>query len=350
MGTRQANWILALVLIFTSLCSAQELWRAPTVSREDVNDVLSDSRTLWYKSEKYFWHQGSFRTPTGQIGPDKRTDDATDDFPWSHPGGTHRCVGVTDSKFVWFPPDRDILVYDRVPIMGANGIDYRGRLRRVQRDTAPMWTYPKGTMFGEILYYRGHPFEVRIREKITKEHGVDSWDVDIFKPYPTAADLLKVLPKDDPTAVHLRTDGRLVRKTLKARHRTEQSFDKSAWTDTLPKTNMDYRILLNKTFESSMGEYWDEDCVAPTTEQEGHIVPPRYDGAFVGNDPTSCRNCHEHVGKHVSNFDLFRDWYGLVQGSDGIFSYSLADPRYVRRDASRGPGRLLNHLPGKTRE
>src|SRR5262249_32079967 len=102
------------------------------------------------------------------------------EFPWGTPAGTHRTKGVETFRFVWLPRDEN----DRPrPIVW-----FRKRLRGDAVD-GYAWTFPVGAKVGEVLTTSGpdgyaSTFELRIRTRQRSD-----WDVDVFRPYPTAGAL-----------------------------------------------------------------------------------------------------------------------------------------------------------------
>ena len=88
-------------------------------------------------------------------------------------------------------------------------------------------------------------------------------------------------------------------------------------------------LLTTTIFESASGDTWDDEIDGATTNENFHIVPNRYTAAHLGHDRIGCANCHKDVNRSARTFnrrttngqEIFRDWYGRVRGSDGIFSF-----------------------------
>ncbi|HUY89820.1 MAG TPA: hypothetical protein VMV10_13885 [Pirellulales bacterium] len=250
------------------------------------------------------------------------------EFPWGAPAGTHRARGVSSFRFFRLPQDA------------------QGRVRPVVwfRQRGPgdrggyAWTFPVGTVFGEVLALRGpdgrdYTFELRTR---TRNRGY--WSVDAFRPFPTAESLsarIKELRPDwqqnsklAQLVSHLDTPKKLPVQTLADRMPAQRVFQETMGVDNLPPVDDDkliVELLTGTTFRSAAGEVWrgtaGSTTCAPTTSAKFHVVPAGYDAGFISIDDKSCMRCHDSVNLSVDNFDYGRDWYGRIRGSDGIFSF-----------------------------
>src|SRR5690606_37832001 len=138
------------------------------------------------------------------------------------------------------------------------------------------------------------PFELRVRIRES-----DDWDVNAFRPFPTAEDLAERVEELRPQwqeqpplrrlVTHLRQPLRLTVGRLTSRHPLRTAFSQRMGIDTLPPVNDDQlitRLLKETTFRSALGEDWREGTngvrtAAPTTLASYHIVPANYDGGFI---------------------------------------------------------------------
>src|ERR1043165_800283 len=75
--------------------------------------------------------------------PLEKVGNASMEFPWNIPGGTHKGDGTSSLKFHYIPGP---IVWwrDRSPDGKTQGIGYRG-------EPVIRWEYPQGTVFGEVL-------------------------------------------------------------------------------------------------------------------------------------------------------------------------------------------------------
>lgn len=259
------------------------------------------------------------------------------EFPWNAPGGTHRTSGVRTFRFLSLPKDNEgkplPVVWFRHRPTGDSAQGYA-------------WKFPVGTLLGEVLLMRapdGHDytFELRIRMRHSGE-----WGVDVFRPFPEAADLVARVKElrpnwsEQPAVAalieHLEAPAELFQQTLADRH-PRRTFEQTAGIDSLPDVKDDELIkdlLLGTEFKSAAGLNWRRGtngitAAAPTTAASFHIVPAKYDAGFIEVDSVSCFRCHSTVNQHVDRFQSGRDWYGRIRGSDGIFSFHPFSPSSI---------------------
>lgn len=333
----------------------------PKFEDPEMTALVSDERTIFYtEDEMPRCHQdwdGSLpglHSPYYNISANSREPygNGNREFPWGHPAGTHRAAGVYTFRFFRLPQDEQGRT---LPVTW-----YRRHLRH---DTSPgyAWTYPVGTVFGEVLCLRtpdnrGVAFEVRIRRRDQYR-----WEVDAFRPFPTAESLAERItelrsdweskPSLAKLVSHVRQPQALPVGRLTDNH-PRRVFDQQMGIDVLPPIGDDklvIELLTTTPFRSAHGELWRKGTnnvytAAPTTQASFHIVPKGYDGGFVEVDTHSCMRCHETANSHVRDFDSSRDWYGRVRGSDGIFSWHPFDPSSISRNGSQSAPRLRGEL------
>ena len=257
------------------------------------------------------------------------------EFPWGAPAGTHRAGGVRSFRFLWLPHDAAGRTW---PVAWYTN--------QVAGDTSPgyAWVFPIGTVIGEVLTLRApngydYTFELRVRFRESNE-----WGVDVFRPFPTAGHLARRIRQLRPAAAtdprlarllgHLETPRPLTSSYLGDSHPTRQAFSQTMGVDMLPSVGDDRlvrELLISTPFASSMGQVWRRGTnrqwtFAANTNANFHIVPANYDAGFIEVNRKSCMRCHETCNEPVSRFDYFRDWYGHVRGSDGIFSFHPFEP------------------------
>jgi len=320
-----------------------------------ANSLAGDSRLIWYTSKEMpctyqlnnVGHSGGTEfhlcnhnisgDPIESQRPHGKGGNGNIEFPWLT-GGTDNCPNVNSVKFLLLPEGKSIQMFR--PAFPEN------------RGVPPLkgygWTYPVGTIVGELLLMKApngeeHAFELRLRIKDNA-----GWDVDIFRPYPTVIDLVNKIKELRP---HWQSDQRLAaaiyqieqsvpkETRLADNHPDHVAFDVTAGVDELPELpeSLVYE-LMDTPFYSAKNKTWKgANCFAPTTRSQWSIVPARYDGTFLGTDRQSCNKCHENTFDHVTKFDYKRGWYGFVRGSDKIFSFHPIDPDCIRFDASLGP-------------
>lgn len=259
------------------------------------------------------------------------------EFPWNGPAGTHRSSSVGAFRFLYLPTDEN---GKPLPVVW-----YHKHLRGDSSE-GYAWTYPLGTVFGEVLYTKcpdgfSRTFEVRTRTRMTNE-----WDVDVFRPFPTADDLaarvkaLRPSWQEQPNLVkfveHLEKPRALPLRKLEDDH-PSPAFRQKMGVDMLPDLEDEAlvnELLTSTEFRSSLGKKWREGSngvksYAPTTLASYHVVPKNYDAGFIEIDSASCMRCHNTTNQSVDRFDGGRDWYGRIRGSDGIFSFHPFEPSSV---------------------
>lgn len=317
----------------------------PAIADSHLKDIFADSRLLLYTEEEMprvyqLWagdlqgvHTADYNISANSSEP---FGNGNLEFPWSGPAGTHRASNVNAFRFIYLPKDEN---GKTLPVVW-----YR-RYLRGDSSEGYAWTYPLGTVFGEVLYMKcpdgfSRTFEVRTRTRMT-----NTWDVDVFRPFPTSvelADRVKELRPnwaETPTlkkfVEYLEAPRKLPYKQLQDDH-PSPAFTQKAGVDTLPDLDDDKLVseLLGTEFKSALGREWrvgsnGAKSFAPTTSASYHVVPKNYDAGFIEVDSTSCMRCHNTTNQSVDRFDGGRDWYGRIRGSDGIFSFHPFEPGSV---------------------
>jgi hypothetical protein len=223
------------------------------------------------------------------------------------------------------------------------------------------WTFPNGAVLGEVLSIHGpdgrdYTFELRLR---TREVGY--WEVDVYRPFPTAADLAGRIKQLRPGwkahtnlvqfCSHLEEQRPLAVQSLADYQPLVRTFRQTMGVDELPPLDaaLVTELLTTTPFRSALGRVWRQDArgvatCAPTTTSPFHIVPINYDAGFVSLDSQSCMRCHITTNQSVRNFDSGRDWYGRIRGSDGIFSFHPFAPESVSGNGYTAPVRMRSEL------
>jgi hypothetical protein len=319
----------------------------PKVTDAAIQRVLDDPNLIIYTEEEMprayqFWnganqgvHSAYYNISANGGEP---FGNANREFPWGTPAGTHRTKNVRSFRFLLLPRDTEGKV---LPVVW-----YRKQLRG-DGQAAYAWTFPIGTVLGEVLSMRSpdgkdYTFEMRIR---TRERG--DWDVNLFRPFPTAIELSERIKALRPTwadnkqlaeaVAHLEQPLTMTAHTLVDKHPGKRSFQQAMGVDSLPPLGDDAlvtELLTTTRFRSALGEAWRKaegnvKTFAPTTTAAYHVIPANFDAGFIEVDRTSCIRCHESVNESVNAFDGGRDWYGRVRGSDGIFSFHPFAPSSV---------------------
>jgi hypothetical protein len=321
----------------------------PAISDPEVGEALKSSDTIWYdESSMVFLYQDSIESVVGArancvgrtvgenppvsavgklknfFGPDYRFV-----FPFRKAAGTDNVVNERVVNF-WVPPRRNGKV---LPVKYWRP-STRGRW---------YWTFPIGTLFGEILHEKSpagewYPFEIRTRKRYK-----DGWDVNLFRPFAIAEDLASAIIKQRPdwqASVNLReVVQHLKNKNTLVPHKMEsKGFAKifpviQGALDPLPEIKdkaLVTELLTQFPFVSTEGRIWKEngslETYAPSSLAEYSIVPKGYEMGLIPVNEVSCNRCHEHTGRRLIDFDFDIQLYGEIWGEDRIFTWHLFQP------------------------
>ena len=223
----------------------------PYVDNEDIQRLLDDPSLILYTDDEILpayqdWSSGlpGVHAPEYNVSANDREPygNGNVEFPWGSPGGTHRTSNVSTFRFLWLPVDeygeRRPIVWYRKLLSGSSTKGYA-------------WTYPVGTVVGEVLRMQSPDgrlvtFELRVR---IREFG--EWAVDVFRPFPTSDHLVdrirQLRPQwgDDAKLAklvrHLEQPVNLLTRTLTDSH-SQVAFQKTMGTDTLPEVGDDQLV------------------------------------------------------------------------------------------------------------
>jgi hypothetical protein len=279
-----------------------------------------------------------------------QTGNFSKDFPWESPAGMH--IVPHDSfrtfRFVRLPLDQN----DRtLPVAWFHG----NTVDRDNVDDAPplIYTYPSGTVFGEVLMQKigdnnYDPFEVRTRTKRSSQ----DWDVAVYRRWSSSDDLAdsveSLLPREDwsnepgirKVLKHLRQKKALPVINISDRsiHPDRQAITATGGLDVLPAFDDDHfvrTLLASNKLQDVTGGTWEAGTngavsYAPAVATSGslHIVPQNYAAFPYELSNESCMRCHATAGQGVKHFDKsLGRWYGHVGGSDCILSFHPFDAK-----------------------
>jgi cytochrome c5 len=345
------RFVLALSLVFAGNGFAETFLNKeaskeiakiiPSISNKELESYLKSSSALYYNDDTMPKAHQDFEgallglhSPRYNISANysEPYGNGNVEFPWGTPGGLHRVKKIQGIKFLKLPKEEKIKY---VPYT----------------DGSYDWYFPNGTIVGEVLFQEINDkliaYEIRTR---TKNDG--KWRGNIFRPYPSAEDLVKTIKSKFPNykqdeelknlVEHLVSNSNLETYKLENDH-PNKVFSAKADIDFLPEISSEkvVTLLTNKEFVSAAGINWKESSFpasAPSTKAKAHIVPQNYDGGFIAVDSQTCMKCHETTNQHVNKFEASRDWYGRIRGNDGIFSFHIFSPSSISYD---GIGRQI---------
>jgi hypothetical protein len=325
----------------------------PKVDDSQVQSILDDSRLIIYTDREMpecyqIWdgslpglHAVNYNISANSSEP---YGNGNIEFPWGDAAGTHRAKNVSTFRFLYLPKDEKgktlPVAWYQKHMPGDSQAGYN-------------WVFPVGTVLGEVLTMKApwntyYTFELRLRIREQAD-----WNVDVYRPFPTADDLSKRIKELRPEwrknaqltklVSHLDSPIKMQRQVLSDSH-PGQVIRQSMGVDSLPPAGDDalvVKLLTQTTFKSALGSTWRKSTnglhtCAPTTTASFHVVPANYDAGFIEADRVSCRRCHETTSQHVRDFEAGRDWYGRVRGSDGIFSFHPFEPGSISHNGYGG--------------
>lgn len=339
----------------------------PNIKDEHLKNILADRSLIFYTDTEIpkahqDWEgllQGVLDSRENVSG--NRSEpfgNGNKEFPWGTPAGTHLSDGITTLRFILLPRDEKgkmyPVVYYQTPktTYGQRTLKDGTIISTDERHNREgwAWTFPKGTVVGEILMLSDssgtpHAFEIR-----TRTRNLEKWVVNAYRPFPTAKDLVAGVKKLDgweknkrltTLVAHLEEPLSATEYTLADTQPDKSVFSQKRHQDFLPAIDEEAAVsLLDKTpFSSALGAIWrgkgELAPHAPTTEAGFHVVPKKYTAGFIDVTSNSCMQCHKETNQHVNEFDIRRDWYGRIRGSDGIFSFHPFDPSCITRSGGR---------------
>lgn len=265
--------------------------------------------------------------PAGQPGRE---------FPWQKTAGLESAEGAGTIKFFTLPPGESVRWW-RAPKPG---------------DTNPQgtfqWSFPAGTVFGEMLFVNGpdglsYTFEVRTRTR-QKDH----WTVNVYRPFPTRNDYESRLKALGVAVAEMRPRGFF---RIRNRHPVK-IVDRTSWDDELPELPKEtvVKLLTETPFRSAMAVPWAEhdgvETHAPTTRASFHVVPKGYTGGYFPVNSKACMDCHRTTGEKAQDIEgltaggRVRDWYTTVAGDSAIISWHPFSLDSIAYNGINGPVRL----------
>ncbi len=209
------------------------------------------------------------------------------------------------------------------------------------------WMFPVGTVFGEVILIsdstnRSHIFEIR-----TRLRQRDGWEVDIYRPFPTAesfADALELKrqeranwmssPSINDLLRHLRDPSTVSPATIGGTHFNGAFTSVSGGVDVIPSAGDETFIseLLRQTpFRTSKYSIWKQTgglaAFAASTSADFNIVPKNYNASHFEVNDAFCNRCHQDAGRPFKDF--YRDVmaYGELWGEDDTFSWHPFDSK-----------------------
>lgn len=328
----------------------------PEVSHPELRAIFSSNQTLWYDHDvmtpAYQDSVGAGANATWPnlvAAPQQVINGFWNrqyrrwQFPFSTTAGTDNSTNAKVVNFVALPHVNGRVVTIPIRKVARNA-------NRPQWD----WSYPAGTVFGEIIFIKDGdgllPSEIRTRKRFTS-----GWGMNIFRPFPTAQSLADAVKRRRPGWISsaklaalvdfLEDNTTLVPKRLSATSAFSSTFHQDGWLDPLPDfgdQQLVRELLTTTPFASAYDTAWKINgtkvAYAPTTASSFSIVPNNYEVGVIQVTDDSCMRCHREAGRLVSEFNSDLYLYGELWGMDGIFSFHPYDESEFSRLRHSGNG------------
>ncbi len=323
----------------------------PKVENAQIDRALNSSDTIWYdEASMAFSYQDSIETVTGlrancvgrTVGETNATNpgiaklmeffgtDYRFEFPFDKAAGTHRVNDPIVVNF-WLPPKQSGTV---LPV----------KYWRPTRRGHWYWTFPIGTIFGEVLFERINNSSIVVYEIRTRTRYSGGWSPGVFRPFATAVDLaaaVKQLRRDWESSPKLRkyVEHLLNPATLISNRWESKPFGAvfpvmNGALDPLPDPGdpvLIENLLTTTPFVSTEGTIWKEngtlETYAPGSTSESNIVPKNYEMGMVAVNEVSCKRCHSETSRKLHTFAPEIQLYGEVWGEDQTFTWHLFEPK-----------------------
>lgn len=325
----------------------------PVTGYEALNKIIKSSNTFWYDHEhmKPSYQDsvgdGSY-TPIGArfntkaasvIVPDGRKLFSQDGKFWSYPlghtAGTDKTTNMQVVNFMSLP----VKDGKRLPVVYKHIINPSGRGGLGLNKWT--WIYPKGTVFGEMIFVKDssgkiYPSELRVRSRY-----IDGWAMNVYRPFPTAASLATAIKakKSNYESIgslkslvsHLESNGNMTSKTVNS-PAFKNIFTSTGGVDILPDfgdESLVKELLTTTNFVSSYKTPWKSTdglkSHAASTNESFSVVPDNYEASLIEVSDESCTRCHKEAGRAIEDFAPGAVLYGDIWGEDQIFSFHPYD-------------------------
>lgn len=323
----------------------------PKLAQLELAAAMTGADTMWYDEDSMvFAYQDSIETVVGMrancvgrmVGERNKNnpqisklmklfgEDYRFMFPFRKAAGTDEVENVRVLNF-WAPPRFEDKV---LPV----------RYWRPERRGHSYWTFPVGTIFGEVLYEKSpegkwYVFEVRTRKRYR-----DGWEVNLFRPFLTAESLAGAIiakrpqwessPSLKALVTHLRDKSTLVPHRMESVPYAKVFEPVDGALDPLPAIDdsaLVTELLTKTTFVSAEGAIWKEngqglETYAPASQGDFHIVPKGYEMGMIPVNEVSCNRCHSDTGRNLGQFEFDAILYGEIWGEDRIFTWHPFQP------------------------
>lgn len=262
-------------------------------------------------------------------------------FPFGHTGGADESTSLFIVNFMSLPAQGGKILpvaFTTVDRPTSDGL----RLTRWD------WTYPRGTVVGEILFVRDPAGALVTTEIRVRERYADRWATNAFRPFPTSQSLSVAIKKLRPNwatvpalaaaVTQIENQQSITAKTLSSpafnNLVTLQGAEDAPLPD-LADNTLVKELLTKTTFVSSYGEAWKQSGNLTAFGARGNtaafgIVADRSNTGPFEVRETTCDKCHNQGGTFIADIVPQAILYGDVWGNDRIFSFHPFEPSLIQ--------------------
>lgn len=322
----------------------------PRIADEKTEAAMRSPETMWYDEHSMeFLYQdsqevvvGGRANCVGRVVGEEATDsqisklkllfgeDYRFRFPFRKAAGTD---DVSNSHVInfWKPPQ------------GADGKPLPVKYWRTSQRGRWNWTFPVGTIFGEVLYQQAPNGNWVVFEIRTRTRYAQGWSVNLFRPFLNAGQLADAIEAARPgwrasaataaAIAHLRNKTNLERSRMVSSAFSKVFPPVDGALDLIPDfedPELVQQLLTSTPFRSAEGSIWKEggglETYAPGSLAEFGIVPKGYKMGLIPVNEVSCGRCHANTGHLLGDFEFDAILYGEVWGEDRIFTWHLFEP------------------------
>lgn len=329
--------LLTLALCLAAPPTAAQSW--PTVDDEDLARDLADPWLVPYTRESMppayqFWaglQNDGIKDSRYNMGPPGADPTGNYfEFPWRDPAGTTPGERRVEVRRAFLLPPRTDGGEGRWPAVYWSERNELPAVVVNPRMPRLAWSFPRDTLFVELLSWEGVPFLLR-----TKRRELEDWQPDEFAPFVVAGELQGALARAGAAPA----TGRVVVANFEDVRHPRRAIRERAEVELLPELPRELRarLIAGRTWQSTMGRDWRPGIRASA----GGLAPAGFAAVFEV-EASSCGRCHESAGRSVAYFEAGRDWYGAVSGDDRILSWH---PYAAESIATRGEARPVRLRP-----
>lgn len=341
--------------------------KLPRVDDDKTMAALRDPDTVWYDElAMIFTYQDSQGDPRGlranRVGYDTGINSTVPDI--------RKLVDYFEPN-TFKSPFKTVAGADHVPAGDLYALNF-WRLPKNGSGVRPVrywnesngrwrWTFPIGTVFGEVLYMRApddgswYVFEIRTRTRYA-----EGWDVAMFRPFASATEMAAAIRAARPglggdltsLVQHLERSDNLVAASLQGAPVYQGIVAPiTGALDFVPGTTdvaLIKQLLTTTTFRSVEGAIWKEgggkETYAPSTKAAFSVVPAQYAMGLIPVNEVSCKRCHDQTGRELGDLDDRIVLYGEMWGEDHIFTWHLFDASFDAFTVTDGSRRINPRL------